>query len=112
IEHKILVTYVIAKVSSFDTRQIWSLNDLSKEELASIQDTNGKVITVSNPGIFNNREDSLSNAAKQNRNSTNGSGVIAVMNPPTGKYKSDSNNKMKDFLWLGSSLVSELMYVG
>ncbi|WP_261368549.1 hypothetical protein [Neisseria meningitidis] len=60
------------------------MNDLSKEELASIQDTNGKVITVSNPGIFNNREDSLSNAAKQNRNSTNGSGVIAVMNLQQG----------------------------
>ncbi|HGO7502301.1 TPA: hemagglutinin, partial [Neisseria meningitidis] len=44
--------------------------------------------------------------------STNGSGVIAVMNPPTGKYKSDSNNKIKDSLWLSSSLVSELMYVG
>ncbi len=109
--HKKIIDEKTGKVS-FDTRQIWSLNDLSKEELASIQDTNGKVITVSNPGIFNNREDSLSNAAKQNRNSTNGSGVIAVMNPPTGKYKSDSNNKMKDFLWLGSSLVSELMYVG
>ncbi|MBW3918931.1 filamentous hemagglutinin N-terminal domain-containing protein [Neisseria meningitidis] len=109
--HKKIIDEKTGKVS-FDTRQIWSLNDLSKEELASIQDTNGKVITVSNPGIFNNREDSLSNAAKQNRNSTNGSGVIAVMNPPTGKYKSDSNNKIKDFLWLGSSLVSELMYVG
>ena len=34
------------------------------------------------------------------------------MNPPTGKYKSDSNNKIKDSLWLSSSLVSELMYVG
>lgn len=109
--HKKIIDEKTGKVS-FDTRQIWSLNDLSKEELASIQDTNGKVITVSNPGIFNNREDSLSNAAKQNRNSTNGSGVIAVMNPPTGKYKSDSNNAIKDFLWLGSSLVSELMYVG
>ena len=109
--HKKIIDEKTGKVS-FDTRQIWSLNDLSKEELASIQDTNGKVITVSNPGIFNNREDSLSNAAKQNRDSTNGSGVIAVMNPPTGKYKSDSNNKIKDFLWLGSSLVSELMYVG
>ncbi|HFC6349081.1 TPA: hemagglutinin, partial [Neisseria lactamica] len=109
--HKKIIDEKTGKVS-FDTRQIWSLNDLSKEELASIQDTNGKVITVSNPGIFNNREDSLSNAAKQNRNSTNGSGVIVVMNPPTGKYKSDSNNKIKDFLWLGSSLVSELMYVG
>ncbi|HHS0789909.1 TPA: hemagglutinin repeat-containing protein [Neisseria meningitidis] len=109
--HKKIIDEKTGKVS-FDTRQIWSLNDLSKEELASIQDTNGKVITVSNPGIFNNREDSLSNAAKQNRNSTNGSGVIAVMNPPTGKYKSDSNNKIKDSLWLSSSLVSELMYVG
>ncbi|HGO7171802.1 TPA: hemagglutinin [Neisseria meningitidis] len=109
--HKKIIDEKTGKVS-FDTRQIWSLNDFSKEELASIQDTNGKVITVSNPGIFNNREDSLSNAAKQNRNSTNGSGVIAVMNPPTGKYKSDSNNKIKDFLWLSSSLVSELMYVG
>nr|WP_312266989.1 hemagglutinin repeat-containing protein [Neisseria sp.] len=88
---------------TIDSRQIWSLSDLSKEELASIQDKNGKVITVSNPGIFNNREDSLKNAAKQNLNSTNSNGVIVVMNPPTGKYEG---------WWLPTSLVSELMYVG
>ncbi|ACA31896.1 filamentous haemagglutinin family outer membrane protein [Histophilus somni 2336] len=100
--HKKVINEKTGKVK-LESRQIWSLNDLSREELASIQDTNGKVITVSNPGIFNNREDSLSNAEKQNLNSTNSSGVIVVMNPPTGNYKG---------WWILSSMVSELMYVG
>ncbi|WP_218638494.1 hemagglutinin repeat-containing protein [Histophilus somni] len=100
--HKKVINEKTGKVK-LESRQIWSLNDLSREELASIQDTNGKVITVSNPGIFNDREDSLSNAEKQNLNSTNSSGVIVVMNPPTGNYKG---------WWILSSMVSELMYVG
>ncbi|MBQ9259391.1 MAG: hemagglutinin repeat-containing protein [Neisseriaceae bacterium] len=94
---------------TIDKRQIWSLNDLTPEEQASIRDEQGNVITVSNPGILNNREDALKNAAKQNLESTNKNGVIVVMNPATGKYGSDN---WTDKLWLISTLPSELIYVG
>lgn len=67
------------------SRQIWSLNDLTEEELNLIK-KNDELVTVSNPGIFNDKEASLVNAAKQNTNETNKIGTLVVMNPPTGKY--------------------------
>ncbi|WP_298971574.1 hypothetical protein [uncultured Psychrobacter sp.] len=60
-------------------------------------------LTLSNPGIFNNKKASLVNAAKQNTNETNKIGTLVVMNPPTGKY---------DGWWILSSATSELMYAG
>ena len=47
------------------SRQISSLNDLSAEEQQQLRES-GNILTISNPGIFNNREDALKNAAKQN----------------------------------------------
>ena len=60
-------------------------------------------LTLSNPGIFNDKEASLANAAKQNTTDTNQVGALVVMNQPTGKY---------DGWWILSSLTSELMYAG
>ncbi len=81
-------------------RQIWSLSDLTNEEQANLK-ANGNVLTISNPGIFNDREDALKNAQKQNISETNQKGIIVVMNRPTGRY---------DGGWIATSLVSELMY--
>ncbi|MDG6894663.1 hemagglutinin repeat-containing protein [Volucribacter amazonae] len=81
-------------------RQIWSLNDLTNDERANLEIDNN-VLTISNPGIFNDRKDALKNAQKQNTSETNQKGIIVVMNPPTGRY---------DGFWLPTSLVSELMY--
>lgn len=85
-----------------ESRQIWSLSDLTEEELNLIK-KGDQVVTVSNPGIFNDKEASLANAAKQNTNETNKIGTLVVMNPPTGKY---------DGWWILSSATSELMYAG
>ena len=82
------------------SRQISSLNDLSAEEQQQLRES-GNILTISNPGIFNNREDALKNAAKQNISETNQKGILVVMNPPTGQY---------DSWWILSSLPSELMY--
>ena len=60
-------------------------------------------LTLSNPSIFNDKEASLANAAKQNTTDTNKVGALVVMNQPTGKY---------DGWWILSSLTSELMYAG
>ena len=84
------------------SRQIFSLDDLTPEEKLQLQ-INKNVITISNPGIFNNRDDALKNASKQNTTDTNQAGIVVVMNPPTGKY---------DGWWITTSLVSELMYAG
>ncbi|AZI13983.1 hypothetical protein [Avibacterium paragallinarum] len=81
-------------------RQIWSLSDLTNEEQANLK-ANGNVLTISNPDIFNDREDALKNAQKQNISETNQKGIIVVMNRPTGRY---------DGGWIATSLVSELMY--
>ena len=85
-----------------ESRQIWSLNDLTQDELNLIKKADN-TLTLSNPGIFNDKEASLANAAKQNTNDTNKVGALVVMNQPTGKY---------DGWWILSSLTSELMYAG
>jgi len=85
-----------------ESRQIWSLDDLTAEEFALINKANN-TLTVSNPGIFNDKEASLANAAKQNTTDTNKVGALVVMNQPTGRY---------DGWWILSSLTSELMYAG
>ncbi|WOE32914.1 hemagglutinin repeat-containing protein [Acinetobacter sp. SAAs470] len=84
------------------SRQIFSLDDLTPEEKLQLQ-IDKSIVTISNPGIFNDRDDALKNASKQNITSTNQSGIVVVMNPPTGKY---------DSWWITTSLVSELMYAG
>lgn len=84
------------------SRQIFSLDDLTPEEKLQLQ-INKNVITISNPGIFNDKEDALKNASKQNTTDINQAGIVVVMNPPTGRYDSG---------WITTSLVSELMYAG
>ncbi|HDR1027181.1 hemagglutinin repeat-containing protein [Pasteurella multocida] len=84
-------------------RQIWSLNDLSAEEQKALRENNN-LLTISNPGIFNDREDALKNAQKQNTSGINQRGIIVVMNSPTGDYKGWGGWKIL------TSLPSELMY--
>ena len=83
-------------------RQIHALADLTAQERALIQNDKG-VLTISNPGIFNDKDAALANAAKQNTTEANAKGVLVVMNPATGNYE----GKM-----ILTSLVSELMYAG
>ncbi len=86
-----------------NSRQIWSLKDLTEEEQKALRE-NGNLLTISNPGIFNDRADSLKNAQKQNTSETNQRGIIVAMNPPTGDYKGWNGWK------LVTSLPSELLY--
>ncbi|SUT90267.1 Uncharacterised protein [[Actinobacillus] rossii] len=84
------------------SRQIWSLDDLTTEERTRLE--NEDILVVSNPGIFNDREDALKNAQKQNKSEANQNGIITIMNPPTGDYKGWGGWK------LATALPSELLY--
>lgn len=84
------------------SRQIWSLDDLTTEERTRLE--NEDILVVSNPGIFNDREDALKNAQKQNKSEANQNGIITIMNPPTGDYKGWDGWK------LATALPSELLY--
>ena len=65
-----------------DKRQIIDINEI-------VPGANTGVITVSNNGILNPRDDALKNAVKQNNWGVNQDGVVVIYNPPTGNYLSE-----------------------
>ncbi|MDG6881149.1 Filamentous hemagglutinin [Phocoenobacter uteri] len=65
-----------------DKRQIFALSELTPSN------TTG-VITVSNNGILNPRDDALKNAIKQNKWETNKDGIAVVYNRPTSNVVSE-----------------------
>ena len=60
-----------------EKRQIFDLNEIRPGEKSG-------VITVSNNGIFNPRNDALKNAVKQNGSHARSDGIYVVYNRPTG----------------------------
>ena len=60
-----------------EKRQIFDLNEIRPGEKSG-------VITVSNNGIFNPRDDALKNAVKQNGSHARSDGIYVVYNRPTG----------------------------
>ncbi|QLB12866.1 hypothetical protein EV697_1084 [Bisgaardia hudsonensis] len=71
-----------AEIEIGDKRQIFDLSELTPS-------TTTGVITVSNNGILNPRDDALKNAIKQNSWETNKDGIAVVYNRPTSNAVSE-----------------------
>ena len=72
-----------------DKRQIFDISELKPSDA-------NNVITISNNGILNPRDDALKNAIKQNKWETNKEGVVVVYNRPTSNYLSELGYALYD----------------
>ncbi|PIE46671.1 MAG: hypothetical protein CSA42_07285, partial [Gammaproteobacteria bacterium] len=83
-----------SKAEIGDKRQLFDVGDIQPSETTGL-------ITISNNGIFNPRDDALKNAVKQNSWETNKGGVVVVYNRPT-------SNPVSEILYAAYSKANDL----